>query len=160
MRYVRAEKGLAYHAHGVFMPGRLAGAFMGQTGTEVDKAADAITAMFEVLDKMRQSDVTGAELTDAKRRVAGGMVMQMQTVEQQAARRLDAILNDYPADYWDKYPEHVAAVTADQIREVMQKYVTPGAMQIVVVAPAAASKDKLSKLGPVQVQPMPAAAAK
>jgi zinc protease len=156
-RYVRAEKGLAYFAHGVFQPGRANGAFVGSTGTEPAKAADAIEAMFKVFQDTRSSDVTDDELADAKRRVAGGMVMQMQTVEQQAARRLDAILNGYPADYWDKYPQRVAAVTAGQIRAVMQKYVTPDTMQIVVVAPADKSKEQLARLGQVKVQPMPAA---
>jgi zinc protease len=155
MRYVRAEKGLAYHAHGVFMPGRVAGAFVGQTGTQVDKAADAIEAMFQVLDQTRKANVTDAELADAKRRVAGRMVMQMQTIDQQADRRLEGILNDYPADYYDHYAQRVAAVTADQIRETMQKYVDPAVMQIVVVAPAAGSTEALSRLGDVKVKPMP-----
>jgi hypothetical protein len=39
----------------------------------------------------------------------------------------------------------------------MKKYVDTGAMQVVVVAPAAASKDKLGALGEVKVQPMPSA---
>jgi zinc protease len=155
MRYVRAEKGLAYFAHGVFMPGRVAGAFVGQTGTPVDKAADAIQAMFEVLEKMRKADVTDAELADAKRRVAGGMVMQMQTIGQQAERRLEGILNGYPADYYDKYAQRVSEVTADQIKAAMEKYVDPNIMQIVVVAPAEQSREKLSALGEVKVEPMP-----
>jgi zinc protease len=155
MRYVRAEKGLAYFAHGVFMPGRVAGAFVGQTGTPVDKAADAIQAMFEVLEKMRKADVTDDELADAKRRVAGGMVMQMQTIGQQAERRLEGILNGYPADYWDKYAQRVSEVTADQIKAAMEKYVDPQIMQIVVVAPAEQSREKLSALGEVKVEPMP-----
>jgi zinc protease len=155
MRYVRAEKGLAYHAHGVFMPGRIAGAFMGQTGTEVDKAADAIAAMFEVLDQVRTADVTPAELDDAKRRVAGRMFMQMQTIDQQAASKLEAKLNGYPEDYYDKYAKRVSEVKAEQVRTLMNKYVDPTAMQIVVVAPAAASKEKLSALGEVKVEKMP-----
>ncbi|MDB5319630.1 MAG: peptidase [Phycisphaerales bacterium] len=155
MRYVRAEKGLAYHAHGVFMPGRVAGAFVGQTGTQVDKAADAIEAMFQVLDQTRKTNVSDAELADAKRRVAGRMVMQMQTIDQQADRRLEGILNGYPADYYDKYAARVAAVTADQIREAMERYVDPAVMQVVVVAPADGSKEKLARLGEVKVEPMP-----
>jgi len=155
MRYVRAEKGLAYFAHGVFMPGRIAGAFVGETGTQVDKSADAIEAMFQVIEQTRKGNVTDEELADAKRRVAGRMVMQMQTIDQQAARRLEGILNGYPADYYDKYAGRVAAVTADQIRAAMDKYVDPNVMQIVVVAPADASKERLSSLGEVKVQPMP-----
>ena len=85
------------------------------------------------------------------------MVMGMQTVTEQAGMRLDGILNGYPADYYDNYADHINAVTTDQVRGVMTKYVKDDAMQIVVVAPAAAVKEQLEKLGPVVVEPMPLA---
>ena len=154
-KYVRAQKGLAYFAHGVFQPGRVNGAFVGSTGTDPTKAADAIEAMFKVFEDTRAGNVTDDELNDAKRRVAGAMLMQMQTVEQQAGRRLEGILNGYPADYWDKFPQRVAKVTADQIREVMQKYVDTSKMRVVVVAPAEASRSKLGALGELKEQKMP-----
>jgi predicted Zn-dependent peptidase len=84
------------------------------------------------------------------------MVMSMQTIDQQASMRTDGILNDYPIDYYDKYPIRLAAVTADQVREVMNKYVDSNAFTIVVVAPAKDVKPQLEKLGPVEVRPMPA----
>jgi len=89
-------------------------------------------------------------------RVAGGMVMGMQTIGQQAQRRIEGILNGYPADYYDVYPKRIAQVTAEQIRDVMNKYVKDDQMTIIVVAPAAAVKDQLETLGPVEVIPMPA----
>jgi predicted Zn-dependent peptidase len=87
------------------------------------------------------------------------MLMQMQTIEQQASRRLDGILNGYPADYYDKYARRVGEVTADQIRAIMSKYVDPAAFQVVVVAPAKAAQDALSKLGELKVEKMPSAGA-
>jgi predicted Zn-dependent peptidase len=89
-------------------------------------------------------------------RVAGSMVMQMQTIGQQAQRRIDGILNGYPLDYYDVYPKRIESVTADQIRAVMDKYVKDEQMTIVVVAPAAQVKEQLEKLGQVDVIPMPA----
>lgn len=155
MKYVRAEKGLAYHAHGVFMPGRHAGAFIGATDTAIENSTDAIEAMFKVFEDVRKDGVTEAEVKDAQLRVAGSLVMGMQTIEQQAQRRLEGVLNGYPADYYDNYGKKVGEVSAGQIQEIMNKYVRPGAMQIVVVAPAGASKEKLSKLGEVKVEAMP-----
>jgi predicted Zn-dependent peptidase len=84
------------------------------------------------------------------------MVMGMQTVDQQADMRGRAILNDYPEDYYDQYPVHIAEVTADQVRDVMRRYVDPNKFTIVVVAPAAQVKGQLEKIGPVEVVPMPA----
>ena len=82
--------------------------------------------------------------------------MGMQTIQQQAGYRVSAILNDYPIDYYDIYPQKIEAVSARQIRDVLSKYVKDGEMVIVVVAPAEAVKDQLQRLGEVEVVPMPA----
>ena len=155
-RYVRAERGLAYGVHGVFQPGRHAGAFVAGTDTAVESTADAALAIFKVLNDMRSAPVTDAELAEAQSRVAGGMVMGMQTIGQQAGYRVDGILNNYPIDYYDTYPQRIGAVTTPQVQDVMKKYVKDGEMAIVVVAPAEAVKPQLEKLGEVEVVPMPA----
>ena len=59
-------------------------------------------------------------------------------------------------DYYDRYPARVGRVTAGEVREVMQTYVRPERMVIVVVAPAAEVKAQLETLGEVTVVPMPA----
>ena len=123
MRYVRAEKGLAYGVHGVFQPGRHGGAFVAGTETAVESTADAIEAIFKVFDDMRKADVEPSELAEAKTRVAGALLMGMQTIGQQASYRVDGILNDYPIDYYDNYPASIGAITADQVKAVMNKYV-------------------------------------
>jgi zinc protease len=156
MRYVRAEKGLAYGVHGVFQPGRHSGAFAAGTETALESTADAIEAIFKVLNDMRKADVTPEELSEAKTRVAGGLLMGMQTMSQQATYRVDAILNDYPIDYYDNYPAKVGAITADQVRAVMNKYVDDSRVTIIVVAPAEQVKEQLKRLGEVEVIPMPA----
>ena len=156
MRYVRAEKGLAYSAHGVFSPRRQEGTFTGMTDTKIESAGDAIVAMFKVFDDLRKDKVTADELAESKLRVAGRMVMGMQTIEQQAQYRLDGILNGYPVDYYDQYPAKVAAATDEQILAAMRKYVDSEKMAIVVVGPADKLKPQLEKLGKVEVKPMPA----
>lgn len=156
-KYVRAEKGYAYSVWGVFSPGRHGGQFEAGTETAFPSTAAAIEAMFKVFNDMRKADVTKDELADAKLRVAGGMVMGMQTIEQQASYRLEGILNNYPADYYDKYPQRINEVTAEQVKAVMEKYVRDDQMLIVVVAPATAVTEQLEKLGEVKIGPMPLA---
>lgn len=155
-KYVRAEKGLAYGVHGVFAPGRQVGAFVAGTDTALESTADAIQAIFKVLSDMRNAPVTDQELAEAQQRVAGGMVMSMQTITQQANFRADGILNGYPIDYYDKYPARIASVTPAQVQDVMKKYVKEDEMVIVVVAPASSVKAQLEKLGEVEIRSMPA----
>ena len=156
MKYVRAEKGLVYGIGGMFKPSRHGGEFLVVTETRPDAVAETIEAAIHVIDGMRNAEVTEAELTESKLRVAGSMVMGMQTIESQAGTRLEGILNDYPIDYYDKYPAKLVGVGADQVKAVMDKYVKPDAFTIVVVAPAAAVKASLEKLGEVEVRAMPA----
>lgn len=155
-KYVRAEKGLAYGVWGVFSPDRHAGEFEGSTNTSLSTAGEAIQAMFKVFEDMCRQPVTEQELREAKTRVAGGMVMGLQTIDQQAETRAAGILNNYPIDYYDTYPSKIAAVTARQVQDVMRRYVKDNLMQIVVVAPAEKVKAQLAALGDVDVLPMPA----
>ena len=152
-KYVRAEKGYVYGVTAYFEPGRQAGDFSGDTGTKFETTTDTIDAMFKVFDDMKAAPVPEDELSEAKKRVAGQMLMQMQTIHQQADRRLVAIMNNYPVDYYDVYPERISKVTAGDIKNVMNKYVDENKMTIVVVAPATAVKSQLEKLGDVTVIP-------
>jgi zinc protease len=153
--YVRAEKGLSYGVHGVFAPGRYGGSFVAGTECAIENCAASVEAIFKVLNDMRRDNVTPEELSAAKTRVAGSMVMGMQTIQQQANLRVDGLLNGYPLDYYDTYPARVGAVTADQVREVMNKYVDDGRMTIVVVAPGDETRQQLQTLGEVKEVPMP-----
>jgi predicted Zn-dependent peptidase len=155
-KYVRAEKGYAYGVTGRFTPARHAGSYVGATDTALETTGAAVEAMFKVFDDLRKSEVTPVELAESKTRVAGSFVMDLQTIAQQARYRVGGILNDFPIDYYDRYPEHLEKVTADQIRGLLTKYVNDQEMAIIVVAPAEAVKSQLEKLGQVQVVPMPA----
>ncbi len=154
-RYVRAERGLTYGIYGMFSPTRQSGEFLVSTDTKVESTVDCIEATFKVLDDMKAAPVTEKELTDAKLRTAGSMLMQMQTTWQQAQRRVDGILNNYPLDYYDVYPQRIGKVTLDQIQQVMNKYVDNTKINIIVVGPADQLKEKLEALGKVEVLPMP-----
>ncbi|HEY4329223.1 MAG TPA: pitrilysin family protein [Phycisphaerae bacterium] len=152
-RYVRAEKGYVYGVQAIFSPNRQAGAFVGQTDTKFETTADTVTAMFKVFDDMKAAEVPAPELADAKFRVAGSLLMSMETISDQAARRVDGMLNGYPADYYDKYSQRISQVDTAQIKTIMNKYAQEDHMIVVVVAPAAAVKDQLEKLGKVEVVP-------
>jgi len=155
-RAVRAEKGLAYSVWGTFRPGRHAGAFVAGCDTTIPSTAEAVASMFHVFDGLRQAAAADQELAEAKLRVAGSMVMGMQTVAQQAAYRVEGILNGYPPDYYDKYPERISRVTAEELRQVADRHLRPDRMVVVVVAPAAQVTEQLARLGRVRVVPMPA----
>src|SRR5205814_7471922 len=89
------------------------------------------------LREMASGEVKPQELEDAKSRAIGGLVMDTQTIGQQATRRIDQILNGYPVDYYDQLPQRLVSVTAPQAPDVVAKYVDDQRFVIVVVGPAA-----------------------
>jgi zinc protease len=154
-KYVRAEKGYVYGVYCYFRPNRQAGAFVGETDTKFETTGDTLQAIFKVLDDMKASPVPAQELADAKFRVSGQLLMSMETIHDQADRRIDGMLNGYPIDYYDKYPERIAPITAEQVQSLMNKYADESRMAIAVVAPADKVKAQLEKLGSVTVLPAP-----
>ena len=70
-----------------------------------------------------------------------------------------AILSNYmtswlyqlPADYWDKYPERVMAITEQQVQAAAKKYFDPSRLQIVAVGEGKVIGDILKKFGTVDV---------
>ncbi|MGB9403292.1 MAG: hypothetical protein WCA98_07125, partial [Candidatus Acidiferrales bacterium] len=56
-----------------------------------------------------------------------------------------------PADYWDQYPEHIAAIDSAAVQAAARKYVDLAHLQIVCVGDAMQIKDVLAKYGPVEV---------
>jgi len=108
-----------------------------------------------VLNVLKSAPITDEELTLARKRSAGSMVMEMQTAAQQAGRRSQTILNNWPANYWETFPQKIAEVTKDQVQSLMNDFTHPDNAVIVVVAPAAAVRDQLAAFGTVEVLPMP-----
>ncbi len=155
-KYVRAEKGYVYGVVAYFQPNRQAGAFAGETDTKFTTTADTLEAMFKVFDDLKAAPVPEKELADAKFRVAGQLVMSMETITDQTSQRINGILNDYPIDYYDKYAERIGKVTADEVKAVVNKYVNENQMVIVVVAPADSVKEQLARLGKVEIITPPA----
>ncbi len=156
-KVLRAEKGLTYGAYGFFRPSRHGGAFELSIETKLESVNDAITSAFQVLKTMKGENITDAELTESKNRVAGSMVLETQTIQQQAGRRVDTILNGFPVDYYDHYAERIAKVTADEVRAVMNKYLADDKFSIIVVGPAEKVKPQLDSFGEVTVVDMPLA---
>ena len=56
-----------------------------------------------------------------------------------------------PADYWDKYPDRINAVTKAQVQAMGTKYLASERLQIVAVGEASKVADVLKKLGEVEM---------
>ena len=56
----------------------------------------------------------------------------------------------FPADYWDTYPEKIAAVTAEDVQRVARKYIPLDNIQIIAVGDGTKIRSVLAKFGTIE----------
>lgn len=146
---VRDKRGLTYGISSMYSFNRYPGEFAVTVATRTDSCAPAIAATIEHLNRMRDTDVTAQELSEAKSFYAGFFPRQFETPEQVADQLSIVELYGLEKDYLAKYIDYLNAVTPQQVRAAAQKYLDPNNLLIVVVGKADALRDKLKQFGQV-----------
>ena len=100
--------------------------------------------------RIRDEKVSPTELQNAKNAIIGGFAL---TLENPAGRLNNLItlkLYNFPANYWDTYPQKVEAITAEDVQRVAMKYIDINHLQIVAVGDASKTREVLARFGSVQ----------
>jgi len=142
---VRVKKGLTYGANSQFSPHRYAGAFLVDTYTRTPATVEATKLVVDLITKMSTGEVTPQEMDFARDYLAGVYPIQSETAEQVAGRILTAVAYDLPADYNSTYPGRIRAVTADQVKQMAQQYLSTNDIDIVLAGNVSAFRDALKK---------------
>jgi len=109
--------------------------------------------MYE-LKRLRNEKVSTEDLHNAKRGIVGNLALSLESSESLLNNIITQKLYNFPADYWDTYPQRIAAVTVDDIQRIAQKYIDLDHLQIIAVGDASKVRDVLAKYGKVQVYDM------
>jgi len=148
--HLREQKGYTYGAGSSFSSGRTTGSWMASTDVRTDVTDPALTDLLDEIRQMRDTPVTEKELADHKRALIAGFARQLESANTVLGDFIDQYVYKLPADYWDKYPERIQAVTAADVQRVAQKYWAADRLQVVAVGDAAKVEPTLKKLGAVQ----------
>jgi zinc protease len=122
-----------------------------QTSVRTEVTGDALREMLKEFADIRTRAVPADELENAKRALVASFALS--TENQATALSNATTLREYPclpADYWDTYPEKIAAVTAEDVQRVAQKYVPLDDLVIVAVGDAAKIRSVLAEFGPIE----------
>lgn len=137
-RLVRAirDGGLAYSVESdSWTPSWGNGVFAITLRLDPAKIAKARAALTEQLDTIRRDLVAPDELNQAKRQKAAEHVLATQTAEDVAAM----IAQDYMAtgdvDFSSSYVAQIQKVTAEEVREVVRRYIVPQRQATISVLP-------------------------
>jgi zinc protease len=149
-RNIREEKGYTYGISSAFGATHYFDYFATQTSVRTEVTGETLTEILKEFADIRDRLVPPAELDGAKRALVATFALS--TESQATALSLATQVREYgfPADYWDTYPEKIAAVTAADVQRVARKYIPVDSLQIVAVGDATKVRDVLAKFGPLE----------
>jgi zinc protease len=151
MKEVRSKMGLTYGISSSYAMRLQPGEFVINTFTKNESVRDAIKASLELVKKYQQEGPTTKEMEEAKAYLTGSYPMNFETPSQIAGQLLNIELFGLGKDYIEKYRSRIDAVSADDVRRVANKYLSPENMDIVVVGKAQDVETPLKNLAPVKV---------
>ncbi|MBY0374303.1 MAG: insulinase family protein [Bryobacteraceae bacterium] len=148
---LREEKGYTYGVSSRVSAGRFTGPWSAGGSVRGDVTGESMAEFFKEIRRMAEEPVAAAELDEAKRALVANFALTLESPARVMSYVAERQRYGFPADYWDKYPERIAAVTAEDLQRVAKKYLNLEAMQIVAVGDAAKIQPALEKYGPVEV---------
>lgn len=136
MKVLRDQKGLTYGAGSGLAPMQEAGEFTVSVATRREQSQQALTAARQIIRDFIVQGPSETELKQAKDNLIGGFPLRIDSNAKLVGYLTVMGVYDLPLSYLDDYPRHVAAVTADQVREAWQRRVNPDDLNITVVGGA------------------------
>ena len=148
---LREDKGYTYGAYSGFGGSKFRGTWISSSEVRTDVTEGAMKEFMYELNRLRDEKVGAEELENAKRAIVGSFALSLEQPGALLQNIITQKLYNLPADYWDTYPQKVAAITADDVQRVAQKYLDLRHLQVVAVGDAAKAREVLSKYGKVEV---------
>jgi zinc protease len=122
---LRDRQSLAYSVQAAVSEKRLAGMFLSYIATSPEKEGIARSGLLAEFEKLRDQAVTEEELARAKEYVVGSHAISQESGGALLGEMLDAWMFGRGLDELMEHDTRVRAVTADQMRDVAQRYFDP-----------------------------------
>jgi predicted Zn-dependent peptidase len=130
MNEIRDERGLTYHI-GSGLSGvstRYAGSWTVEVTLSEDKIAEGIAATRDVIRTFVEEGATGDELEAKKTTITGAYTVGLATTQRLARSLLTNAERDFPAEYLDRFPKEVEALTLEEVNRAIRRYLKPEEM--------------------------------
>ncbi|WP_274571924.1 pitrilysin family protein [Neisseria leonii] len=133
MKILRDQEGLVYGVSSSMSPLAEKGPFTVSFTTQKGGADRALAVARRVLADFAAQGPTEAELQQAKNYLIGSHPLRFDTNAKVLPHTSSVGVYQLPTDRFDRYPQEVADLTADEIRRVWQRRVDPSRMNAVLV---------------------------
>ena len=148
---LREEHSLTYGSYSRFNADIYPGDWFAFAPVRTTVTGDAMERFVFEFKRLNNEPAAQGELDDAHRAIIANFALSLEQPAQ--------ILNDWltvqhfglPMDYWDKYPDRIAAIDAAGVQAAAKRFVDLDHMQWVAVGDRKQIQDALAKYGPVTV---------
>ncbi|HKG48534.1 MAG TPA: pitrilysin family protein [Pyrinomonadaceae bacterium] len=148
---LREDKGYTYGAYSNFGGSKFKGTWVSSSEVRTDVTEGAMKEFMYELNRLRTDVVPADELDNAKRAITGSFALSLEQPQSLLQNIITQKLYNLPADYWDTYPQKVAAITPADVQKAAQKYLDMSHLQVVAVGDAAKAREILAKYGKVEL---------
>jgi zinc protease len=151
---LREAHGYTYGAGSFFAYHRSPGPFVVFSDVRTDVTAPATSEVFNELKRIRDTQLTPAELILSKDSIARSLPGRFERGTEAAASFAELFTFDLPLDYYSTLPDRINAVTVEQAQAVAQKYILPDKMIVLAVGDRAKIEEDMKKLnlGKVEIR--------
>jgi predicted Zn-dependent peptidase len=148
-RHLREEKGYTYGAYSNLSTPNHVGAWQANTEVRTAVTEAALGDLLDELKQVREVPVPNQEFMDAKRTIVASFALALENPSGILSNHITRWRFGLPLDYWDRYPEHIMAVTQADVQAAAKKYLDPGRIQVVAVGNGDVLGPALQKIGSV-----------
>jgi predicted Zn-dependent peptidase len=141
MQNLREDKGFTYGSRSSLSYDPLVGVFSASASVRNEVTDSAVTEILYEIERLSTEKVAPEDLQKIKNIMAGRFARSLERPQTVANFALNIARYDLPADYYEKYLERLAAVTAEDVMRVSKKYLTAKNANILVVG----DKDTVAK---------------
>jgi len=146
MQNLRETHGYTYGARSNFAMRQTAGPFTASAEVTAAKTDSSVIEFMKELRRIRDT-VPTSELEKAKRYLQLQLPGQFETTSDIAFQLVPLTIYGLPLDYYNTYAQRLAQVTQADVQRVMERYVRPEQMVVVVVGDRASIERSLAATG-------------
>jgi len=146
---LREDKGYTYGAYSDVQFAKYRGTWSARTQVRTEVTGPALKELMGEIDRLRTDAVPAKELENAKRALVASYALSLENANRVLDYYITSWIYHLPADYWDRRPEAILAVTAEQVQTAARTYLTPARLQIVAVGTGSKIGDLLKPYGAV-----------
>ena len=150
-RHLREEKGYTYGAGSMLAAERFRGVWLASTSVRSEVTEPALRDLLDELRQVREIQVPAGEFADAKRSLIASFALDLESPNSLLSNTLTQWRYGLAADFWDRYPERIMAVTQSDVQAMAKKYLDPSRIQVIAVGDQKAVEPVLRKLGRLQM---------